>query len=106
MFKAFIQYKAMIEILTSLTIKSLQTNNDKEYLSHAFIQFLKDHSIAHRLTYRYFHPQNGKVERKHRHITKIGLALLATTILPISFWEEAFLIATHLINRLPSFNLN
>ena len=101
MFKAFIQYKAMIETLIGLKIKSLQTDNDKEHLSHAFMQFLKDHGITHRLTRAYSHPQNGRVERKHRHITETGLALFTTATLPISFWEEAFLIATHLINRLP-----
>ena len=63
--------------------------------------FLKDHGITHRLTHAYSHPQNGRVERKHKHIIETGLALFATPTLPISFWEEAFLIATHLINRLP-----
>ena len=40
------------------------------------------------------------------HTTEIGLALLATASLPVEFWDEAFLITTYLINRLPPFNLN
>ena len=49
---------------------------------------------------------NGKAERKHRLITETGLTLLATTSLLLDFWDEAFLIATYVINRLPSFNNN
>ena len=64
------------------------------------------HVMIHRLACPYSHQQNGKVERKHRHLTETGLALLATTSLPLNFWDEVFLIATYLINRLPSYNLS
>ena len=49
---------------------------------------------------------NGKAERKHRLITETRLTLLVTTSLLLDFWDEAFLIATYVINRLPSFNNN
>lgn len=48
------------------------------------------------------HQQNGAVERKHRHIVEVGLSLLAHASMPLKFWDEAFLAAVYLINRLPS----
>lgn len=45
-------------------------------------------------------------ERKHRHIVETGLALLAHSSLPLRFWDEAFLTACYLINRMPTRNLN
>ena len=48
------------------------------------------------------HQQNGTAERKHRHITTMGLTLLAEAGLPLCYWGEAFITATHLINMLPT----
>jgi hypothetical protein len=48
------------------------------------------------------HQQNGSAERKHRHIVEVGLALLAHASMPLKFWDEAFLTAVFLINRLPT----
>jgi hypothetical protein len=48
------------------------------------------------------HQQNRSAECKHRHIVETGLALLAHAAMPIKFWDEAFTIATYLINRLPT----
>lgn len=41
-------------------------------------------------------------ERKHRHIVETGLALLAHSSIPLRYWDEAFLKACYLINRMPS----
>ena len=52
------------------------------------------------------HQQNGSAERKHGHIVKVGLALLAGASMPLKFWDEAFLAAVHIINMLPSKVIN
>jgi hypothetical protein len=46
------------------------------------------------------HQQNGSVERKHRHIVETSLALLAGAHVPIKLWDDVFLTATYLINRM------
>uniref|UniRef100_A0A2N9HIH1 Integrase catalytic domain-containing protein n=1 Tax=Fagus sylvatica TaxID=28930 RepID=A0A2N9HIH1_FAGSY len=46
--------------------------------------------------------QNGKAERKLRHILDTVRALLLSSKVPVPFWGEAVLTAAHAINRIPS----
>lgn len=46
--------------------------------------------------------QNGRAERKHRHVIETGLTLLAQASMPLSFWWDAFSTAVYLINGLPT----
>ena len=62
--------------------------------------------ILHRVSCPHTSQQNGIVERKHRHLVETGLALLAHSSLPLRYWDEAFLTACYLINRMPSPVLN
>lgn len=50
--------------------------------------------------------QNGRIERKQRHILNVAQLLLFEGNMPIRFWGEAILTASHLINRTPSAVLN
>ena len=50
--------------------------------------------------------QNGKVERKHRHVTETGLALLFHSHFPPRHWVDAFSTTTYIINQLPMPVLN
>ncbi|GLT71533.1 hypothetical protein SLA2020_435440 [Shorea laevis] len=50
----------------------------------------------------YTHQQQGSVERRHRQIVETGLALLASSSVPQRYWDEAFVTASFLINRLPT----
>ena len=45
--------------------------------------------------------QNGRAERKHRHLLEISRALWFKANLPLKFWGDSVLTATYIINRLP-----
>ena len=46
------------------------------------------------------HQQQGRAERKHRHIVDLGLTLLAKASMPLKFWWDAFVSPVYLLNRL------
>jgi len=50
----------------------------------------------------YTFQQNGRVERKDKHVTELGLTLLAHAKIPLHHWWEAFSTLVYLINRFPS----
>lgn len=57
--------------------------------------------ITHRFSCPHTYQKNEIVERKHHHIMKTGLALLAHASLPFTFWANTFETTTYLINFLP-----
>lgn len=100
----FLQFKKLVELQFECKIKAVQSDWGGEY--RPFTKALADFGIAHRLICPHTHHQNGSIERKHRHIVELGLTLLAQAHMPTSYWDHAFLIAVHLINRLPTVTLN
>jgi len=66
------------------------------------IPYLSTHGILHRMACPYTHQQQGTVERRHRQIVETGLTLLASSSVPRRYWDEAFVTASFLINRLPT----
>jgi len=90
----------MVERQFSKKILAIQTDWGGEYQKlNAFFHRI---GISHHVSCPHAHQQNGSVERKHRHIVEVGLSLLAYASMPRKFWDEAFVTATYLINRLPS----
>jgi histone deacetylase 1/2 len=101
--KSFYHFQTHVERLLQTKIRMVQSDGGGEYtrLSKYF-----DHTgIHHRVTCSHTSQQNGIAERKHRHIVETGIALLAHSSLPVRFWDEAFLTAVYLINRMPAQNL-
>nr|ABF99203.1 retrotransposon protein, putative, Ty1-copia subclass [Oryza sativa Japonica Group] len=98
-FEKFKEFQSMVERQFNRKILGMQTDWGGEY--QKLNSFFKQIGIAHQVSCPHTHQQNGAVERKHRHIVEIGLSLLAHASMPLKFWDEAFLAATYLINRLP-----
>jgi len=100
----FKQFKLQVENQFDIRIKCIQSDNGGEF--RCFMSFLQQCGILHRFSCPYNSAQNGRVERKHRHVVETGLALLAHASLPMPFWQYAFQTATFLINRMPNQVLN
>ncbi|RVW13483.1 Retrovirus-related Pol polyprotein from transposon TNT 1-94 [Vitis vinifera] len=100
----FVQFKTLVENQFQTTIKCLQTDHGGEFI--ALTKFLSLHGILHRFSCPYTPEQNGRVERKMRHVVETGLTLLYTATLPSKFWPYAFTTAVTLINCMPSPLLN
>jgi hypothetical protein len=62
--------------------------------------------VSHQVYCPHAYQQNESVERRHIHIVKVGLSLLAKAFVPLKFWDEAFITATYLNNRTPSKVIN
>ena len=103
-FQKFHDFQNLVERLFDRKIKAVQTDWGGEY--QRLSSFFTKIGISHHVSCPHAHQQNGAAERKHRHIVEVGLALLSCTSMPLKFWDEAFLTATYLINRLPSAVIN
>lgn len=87
-------------------IKCVRTDNGSEFVNLNFSSLLNKHGIIHQRTCPYTPQQNGVVERKHRHLIELARALMFQAALPNYFWPFSFLMATYIVNRLPSVVLN
>ena len=70
--------------------------------SFCLARYFREKGIIHQTSCVATPQQNGRVERKHMHILNVARSLLFGGNMPIRFWGEAILTASHLINRTPS----
>lgn len=78
----------------------MRSDNGSEFI--CLREFFAAQGIIHQTSCVETPQQNGRVERKHRHILNIARALLLQGNLPKQFWGESILAATYLLNRTPS----
>jgi len=93
------QFNAVIKVLRSDNALEISTG-------HTALDFFSSNEILHQTSCVQTPQQNGVVERKHKHLLEVSRALLFQSYLPLRYWGECVLIATYLINRLPSTVLN
>ncbi|GKV52681.1 hypothetical protein SLEP1_g59252 [Rubroshorea leprosula] len=101
-FSVFKKFKVLVENQSGYKIKTLRSDNGKEYTSKKFDSFCEDAGIAHQLTVPYTPQQNGVSERKSRTTIEMARCMLHEKKLPKNFWAEAVYIAIYLLNGLPT----
>lgn len=90
----------MVQCQFQTSIKTVQADWGGEYRS--LVSFLKNLGIRFQHPCPHVHLQNGRIERKNRHIVDLGFTLLAQAKIPLKYWWEALKVYVYLINRLPS----
>lgn len=93
-------FLTLIERQFSKKVKTLRSDNGTEFL--CLTRFFKEQGILHETSCVHTPQQNGRAERKHKHILNIAQTLQFQANLPIEFWGECVLAAGHLINRKPT----
>ncbi|GMQ06385.1 hypothetical protein CsSME_00051003 [Camellia sinensis var. sinensis] len=91
----------MVTNLFNAQIKTLRSDNGTEYVDGVFVAYLAEHDILYQTNCVGTPQQNGVAERKHGHL-EVARSLLFTMNVHKSFWGDAILTATYLINRMPS----
>ena len=92
----------MVKTQFSKCIKTFRSDNTLEYTQYAFQALLHSYGTVHHITCPGTSQQNGRAERKLRHILDTIRALLLFAKVPTPFWGEAALNVVHTINRIPS----
>ncbi|KAJ0726006.1 putative RNA-directed DNA polymerase [Helianthus annuus] len=92
----------LVQTQFSRKIKIFQSDGGTEFVNHTVRKIFEENGTFHRYSCPYTPQQNGRAERKHRHIVETGLAMLFNSRVPTSYWVDAFSSATFIINRLPT----
>ncbi|KAL4010710.1 hypothetical protein IC575_027725 [Cucumis melo] len=102
LYQIYVDFANMIQTQFSSKIKILRTDNAMEYKDSRFLSFLAQQGTLIQRSCPHTSQQNGRAERKHRHILDSVRAQLLSGSCPEKFWGEAALTSVYVINRLPS----
>ncbi|XP_074288592.1 uncharacterized protein LOC141613749 [Silene latifolia] len=95
--KAFLVY---IDTQFHGKVKVIRTDNGTEFIQGPCSTMFRERGIQHQNSIVGVPQQNGRVERKHRHLLDTARALKIQYNLPIRFWGDCLLTATYLINKM------
>jgi len=100
------QFMSLVATQFQAKIKCIRSDNALEFHSDSCQVFFSNHGIVQQTSCINRPQQNGRVERKHRHILEVARALRFQANLPIHLWGDCVLTAVYIINRLPTPLLN
>ncbi|KAK9747936.1 hypothetical protein RND81_02G024900 [Saponaria officinalis] len=105
-YHTIVNFLAYVITQFSTKVKIIRSDNGTEIINTLCASYFLKHRIVHQKSLPGVPQQNGRVERKHRHLLDTARALRFQSGLPKRFWGELILSATHLINLMPSSVLN
>ncbi|GKV12768.1 hypothetical protein SLEP1_g23879 [Rubroshorea leprosula] len=101
----FKRFKKKVEQTVGKKIQCLRTDNEGEYTSKEFSDYLQDNRIRRQLTCPYTPQQNGVTEWKNGHLGETCQSMLHAKNVPPRFWAECMKTAADVINKLPQATL-
>lgn len=105
-FRIFQSFYSYVETQFKTKIQIIRSDNGTEFLNQSFSQFTQARSIIHQTSCPYTPQQNARVERKHTQLLEMARSIFFQAQFPPHLWGYCILVATYLINRLPSTILN
>ena len=100
-FSVFKDFHVRLERETGWKLKAIRADNGGEYQGQ-FEEYCRSKGIRLKFTVRKTPELNGLAERMNRTIMERVQSMLAHAKLPKTFWVEALMTATYVINRSPS----
>lgn len=98
----FKDFKAKVEVKLEKKIKTLRTDNGKEYCNHHFENYLSSQGITHQTSTPYTPQHNGLAERMNRTLVERARCMLFHANLGKKYWAEAIATASYITNRCPT----
>lgn len=99
--KLFQYFLTFIQNQTSRRVKSLRTDNVKEYVNQELLKIIRQNGIHHTKTIPHNPEQNGRAERLSRALLEKCRCMLHESKLGQEFWAEAVATASHMMNKTP-----
>lgn len=87
---------SQVETQFQSIIKTIRTDNGTEIIQQECLSFFMTKGVIHQTSIVQRPQQNGRVERKHRHFFEVAWALKFHANVPIHFWGDCLLTATHI----------
>ena len=106
LFSHFCNFCVEIKTQFGVSVKTLRSDNAKEYFSAQFQSYMLQHGMLHQSSCPNTPAQNGVAERKNRHLLEVARALMFQMNVPKPFWADAVSTACFLINRMSPLVLN
>ena len=101
-FEKFKEFINEVEKQHGRSIKSLRSDRGGEYLSQAFLDYLRDNGILSQWTPPCTPQHNGVAERRNRILLDMVRSMMGKADLPKSFWGYSLETAVYILNRFPS----
>ena len=98
----FKEFRNEVEKQLGRSIKSLRSDRGGDYLSEAFLDYLKDNGILSQWTPPYMPQHNGVAEKRNRTLLDMVRSMMGKADLPKSFWGYALENVVYILNRVPS----
>ncbi|KAG7573078.1 Integrase catalytic core [Arabidopsis suecica] len=101
-FSIFKSFQQLVETQYGQKIRNFQSDGGGEFVNKQFLEHFANCGIKHLISCPHTPQQNGLAERKHKHLTELGLSMLFQAQLPQHLWVEALFTANFLSNLLPT----
>lgn len=101
-----IEFVNMMKTQHGIVPKVIRSDRGGEYMDNELQKYFKANGMKTQLTVPKTPEQNGIAERKNRTLIEMTRCMLASSGLHKQFWGEAVTTANHIINRLPTKNVD